>query len=109
MSEPDIYFCDECNRDGIICELKTTGGAPLYCPMSGDDMKDGEWCKVAETSHTEAIATPQPPTTAIKPEIELAIPTKAPTEASVKSTLDIEPKTRVEKPKVAGGGLESKE
>ena len=45
MSEPRIYFCDECNRDGIACELKTTGGVPLYCPVSGDDMKDGEWCE----------------------------------------------------------------
>lgn len=55
MSENiETYFCDECNRDGVICELKTTGGAPLYCPMSGDDMKDGEWCKIEENELEKA-------------------------------------------------------
>jgi len=54
MIMSDKYICNECG-EGVHCELKVEVGEPLFCPISGDDMNCGEWCKRKPESEAENV------------------------------------------------------
>ncbi len=51
--EKVTWECDDCKIDGIVCELKTSGEEPTYCPAGGDKMDENGWEKVSPKTESE--------------------------------------------------------